>query len=180
MNERDDVVGVSCEGEKRAVLGLAKGPPSDLGTLPRFSYREAVSISDRGDSAGFVTGTAESPSVTRAVFWPPGGLSIRDLGALPGGSDSRARDLNNSGSVVGTSTSEHGSRAFIWTESSGMVDLNTLISVPGLVLTDAVGINDQGDIVAVGFDGDSRAPEHEHGEHDHERPRRVVVLSEIR
>jgi probable HAF family extracellular repeat protein len=176
LNDKGDVVGVSGDERKVAVLWPGKGGIVSLGTLPGFTHSEAVSIGENGAIAGVATGVAEFPYRSRAVLWQPGGLSIQDLGALPGGDDSRARDVNARGEVVGTSTSTDGNRAFIWTAASGMLDLNTLVAVPGLVMTDALSINKKGDIVVIGHDVHPVVPGAADEHHDHEEPRRIVVL----
>lgn len=179
VNDRGDIVGASGDEQKRAVLWLAKGNVVNLGTLPGFAESEAVSINERGDIVGFASGVDDAPYRSRAVLWAPGGQAIRDLGVLTGGADSRARDINMRGEVVGTSTSSGGRRAFIWTAAGGMVDLNTLVSLPGLVLTDALSVNRNGDIVAVGQEQHHDAPGTGGHSHDdgHEVPRRVLVLT---
>ncbi|RZL86017.1 MAG: hypothetical protein EOP82_31315 [Variovorax sp.] len=174
LNDKGDIVGVSGDATKAAVVWPAKSGIVNLGTLPGFTHSEAVSINERGDAVGFATGVGQFPNRSRAVLWMAGGQAGQDLGALPGGTDSRARDVNARGEVVGTSTSTDGNRAFIWTAATGMRDLNTLATVPGLVMTDALSINKNGDIVTVGHDVDPNEPAHEHAEH--EEPRRIVVL----
>lgn len=73
---------------------------------------------------------------------------MRDLGTLPQ-MRSIAYAINNFGYVVGESVQENGmsGRAFLWTKSTGMVDLNTLISPDsGWELVVATGINVWGQI----------------------------------
>ena len=180
LNDRGDVVGVSGGAAKTAVLWPRKGSLVSLGTLPGFTHSEAVAISENGSIAGIATGVGAFPNRARAVLWQSGGLAIQDLGALPGGIDSRARDVNNRGEVVGRSTSALGSRAFIWTAASGMLDLNTLVNVPGLVMTDALSVNKRGDILVMGQDADTgthaEAPAQAHGHEDHHAARRIFVL----
>jgi probable HAF family extracellular repeat protein len=182
LNDRGDMVGVSGGEPKAAVLWPRKGGIVSLGTLPGFTHSEAVAVSENGSIAGVATGVADFPNRSRAVLWQAGGLAIQDLGALAGGADSRARDVNNRGEVVGTSTSAQGSRAFIWTASTGMRDLNVLVNVPGLVMTEALSVNKQGDIVVMGHDAAPDAHEkadgheHEHGHEDHHAARRIFVL----
>src|SRR5713101_7056208 len=53
-------------------------------------------------------------------------FTIVDLGALSGGDVSQATGINNSGRVVGWSSSPSGLRAFLWSSGSGMLDLGTL------------------------------------------------------
>ncbi len=71
-----------------------------------------------------------------------GSYTLTDLGAL--GSDVRtAFGLNAAGQVVGTSDN----RAFVWTVSDGMIDLNSLLPAgSGWQLVRANGINDAGQI----------------------------------
>ena len=79
---------------------------------------------------------------------------MTDLGTL-GGNNSYAWGINDAGQVVGwfdtaASTYHH---AFITGPNGvGMTDLNALISLPGgVVLTEARGINNQGQVIAVGM-----------------------------
>jgi probable HAF family extracellular repeat protein len=181
LNDKGDVVGVSGDKAKSAVLWLKKGGLVSLTSLPGFEHSEAVSIAENGAIAGVASGSGGSTTGAtrfRAVLWQPSSLAIEDLGTLPGGSDSRARRVNARGEVVGSSSSANGERAFIWTAASGMRDLNTLVNVPGLVLTDALSINKKGDIVAVGHDALPVVAGHENHEHqeDHDMARRLVVL----
>ena len=188
LNDRGDIVGVSGAAIKAAVLWPGKGNMVSLGTLPGFTHSEAVSISENGTIAGVATGIGAYPNRSRAVLWPSGGLAIQDLGVLAGGSDSRARDVNNRGEVVGKSSTPTGSRAFIWTASTGMRDLNTLVTVPGLVMTDAISVNKRGDIVVMGQDavpqstGGAHAltPGEAHQHEDHHAARRIFVLRSLR
>jgi probable HAF family extracellular repeat protein len=100
----------------------------------------------------------------------------QDLGALPGGSNSRARDIDSSDVVVGTSDIANGNRAFIWSSDTGIQDLNQYSSDPSIVLIDALSINKKGEILALGIyksdfptdDGDSE---------EHELPRQIVLLT---
>ena len=176
LNDQGDVVGVSGAQPTAAVLWPRKGGIVSLGTLPGFTHSEAVAISENGSIAGLASGVGAFPNRARAVLWQPGGLAILDLGVLPGGTDSRARDVNNRGEVVGRSNSATGSRAFIWTAATGMRDLNTLVSVPGLVMTDALSVNKRGDILVMGQDAGANAPGQAVGHEDHHAARRIFVL----
>ena len=178
LNDRGDFVGVSGAGPKGAVAWPRKGGVVSLGTLPGYTHSEAVSVSQNGAIVGVATGASGFPNRTRAMLWRSAGAAVQDLGTLPGGSDSRARAVNNRGEVVGTSTNTDGVRAFIWTAATGMLDLNKLVTVPGLVMTDALGINKKGDILVMGHDGQAQAQAHGSSEEhaDHHAARRVFVL----
>lgn len=176
INNLGDIVGTAGDAVKRGVLWRGKGNIIDLGTLPGFTESEARSINEQGAIVGIATRTLDTRNLTRAVLWGPAGQPIRDLGSLSPDGISRAYDINARGEVVGSSSSADGDRAFIWTAATGMVDLNTLLTSADLHLTEALGINDNGHIVAIGHDVLNEAP----GDHDdHEQPKRVVVLIPI-
>jgi probable HAF family extracellular repeat protein len=163
INNPGDVVGVSeTPSGPRATLWDRRGTVRDLGTLPGHGVSEALSINESGD----VVGSSGNLQQRRAVLWTQGG-AIRNLGTLPGGASSRALGISR-GEVVGTSETSEGERAFLWTEA-GMQDLNSLlISRSGFILTQAVSINSQGIILAIGQNDDSLQT--------HEKPLRVFML----
>ena len=164
INDPGDVVGVSeMPSGPHATLWDRRGSAKDLGTLPGHDVSEALSINENGD----VVGSSGNPQQRRAVLWAQGG-AIRNLGTLPGGTSSRALGISK-GEVVGTSEISDGEHAFLWTEAGGMQDLNSLLtSRSGFVLTQAVSINSQGVIVAIGQNDDSIQT--------HEKPLRIFIL----
>ena len=180
INSKGDIVGYAGESEKVAVLWLNKGGIISLNTLYSFSSSQAESISDKGDIVG--SATAFDPSVIRmrAVLWPSGSTVPRDLGALPGGVESRARDVDTNGIVVGTSASTAGNRAFIWTSADGMKDLNALANNPNIVLVDALSISKQGAILALGINKSDLPSGDASDLEEHELPRQIVLLTPIR
>ncbi len=78
------------------------------------------------------------------VDWWTRKTGARDLGTLPGGSYSRAHDLNDSDEVAGVAASPAGDRAVLWTKSGDARDLGTL---PGDLTSEAMAINNAGDVV---------------------------------
>jgi len=110
-------------------LGSGSGEQSEAGRL---------------NDKGLVIGVVEDPFVSiRPLAWTRAGGLLEFAGA---GVDGVPRDVNNAGQVVG----DLENRAFIWTRSGDVVDLNTRI--PGapaeLVLRSARSISDGGSIVA--------------------------------
>ncbi len=109
-------------------------------------------INDAGDCAG----QQQTPSgETHAICVQAS--RVVDLGTL-GGSSSSARAINSSGLVVGgalTVDDEH-HHAFVYANGL-MHDLNKCIDANGWELIHALGINDRGQIVAIGHhDGNDR------------------------
>jgi probable HAF family extracellular repeat protein len=132
----------------------SNGDTEDLGVLPAaraWATSRALGINDAGQTVG--DSSASSDGAIVHAFVTTGG-SLRDLGTLPGRSDSTATDINNQGIICGQS----GDRAFVF-RNGKMTDLNSLIpAVKGLVLTSAVAINDNGQLAVNGtINGHSRA-----------------------
>jgi probable HAF family extracellular repeat protein len=176
INTRGDVVGVLGDTSPRGALWPGKESLVTLAPLFGFTGSEAAGINERGDVAGFSVGASGDPDRSRAVLWRAGASDPTDLGTLPGGDFSRAYGINARGEVVGTSTTADGDRAFIWTETRGMVDLNTLVSLSDLTLVNAVSINRNGVILAIAQEAHDEAGE---DDHHHEGPRRIVVLRPV-
>ena len=118
-----------------------------LPNLPGGTQSYASGIND----AGLIVGQAFS-SGNRAVEWF-NGVPI-ELGTL-GGSDAYVDGLNNSGLIVGRSQITNASfAAFVYINGS-MRDLNKLLASPiSTTLTEARGVNDHGQIIAMAANGD--------------------------
>jgi probable HAF family extracellular repeat protein len=120
---------------------------TDLGTLGGASSFVS-GINDSGQAVGRSETAADS---RHAFITGPNGQGMIDLGTL-GGSFSSAADINEAGQVVGSSGTATGSEhAFITgPHGSGMTDLNSLVDLPkGIILTNATGINNVGQVVAI-------------------------------
>jgi len=120
--------------------------------LPAGSF-EPRGINDAGQAAGFVYGGGQP---ARAVVYANG---FTDLATLTSGGASRAHGINSAGHSVGTATDPSGAgHAVLWRDGA-VYDLNA--SVPasaGVVLTEARGINDPGQIVAWGHGASMPSP----------------------
>jgi probable HAF family extracellular repeat protein len=121
---------------------------TDLGVLPGGLHSYAYGINDSGQ----VVGNCSYTGFQHAFMWNG---SMHDLGGLdPENIVSEAYAINNNGQVVGKSKIPGGStHAFLY--SGGvMLDLNSLVNLPGVNLYTAYGINDRGQILAnSSFDG---------------------------
>lgn len=134
---------------------------SDLGVFGSYNSSEATAISESGFVVGTV-GTGLTLDGTAHAFRYDGlfvdGGGFVDLGALAGGY-SRAYGVNSAGTVVGTSSSEFGDHAFIWTQPGAMVDLNSVANTNGgWILSEARAINEAGLITGTGsLNGETHA-----------------------
>jgi probable HAF family extracellular repeat protein len=157
INNAGDVVGgaLVANGRTHAFL-YHDGVMADLGAAPGNTYTTAYAI----NSAGQIAGTAEfddNPppyNYDHALLWQDG--TMTDLGTL-GGTNSEAKAINDAGDVVGYAdlgSPTYATDAFLY-HHGVMTDLNTLL-VPGSgwTIQTAAGINDAGQIIGVGIDGD--------------------------
>jgi probable HAF family extracellular repeat protein len=127
---------------------------SDLGTLGG-NYSTATAINNSGQIVGWAQGPGSL--YQHAALWAAGSTKAGDLGTL-GGTNSQANAINSSGQIVGysgtTVTNENIQHATLWINGSS-IDLNTAIPSSWsshLTLSNAVGINDSGAIIALGTD----------------------------
>ncbi len=124
-------------------------PTSDSG------YSLAMAINDSGQMLGYYQGD-QSSSI--AFFWDPD-LGVFDLGYNDGITQLNIQALNNQGQVVGHLTESGRHRdPFIWDMVLGKVALDTLVddSAAGWQLEEALDINDQGQIVGIGYGPNGR------------------------
>jgi probable HAF family extracellular repeat protein len=143
--------------------------PNGAGMVDLFAQKDeyssyAMAINDAGQVAGFfVTASSGSNYDGHAFITGANGVGITDLGTLLGTDDSQAYGINASGWVVGTSiirpsepTGSYQMRAFIaGVDGAGMMDLTSFVNLANshLTFSEARGINDLGQIVALANDG---------------------------
>ena len=135
------------------------GPHGQIQQLPPYSGDPdgaATGINDRGQVVG-ISGICQNAvgnrSAIHALLWQNSGPT--DLGNLGGTAWNTPMALNNHGQIVGFSDlqgDDNGGNpnfhAFLWASPGPMRDLNTL---PGDAISEALGINEQGQIVGVSY-----------------------------
>jgi probable HAF family extracellular repeat protein len=174
INSSGQIIGASGNSRIRhAFLWTPSGGTQDLGILPNDVGSAANAINDSGK----VVGVSVGPYGSRAFMWTSS-EGMRDLGALPGATETEAVAINNTGDVVGTSGDGVSVRAFLWTRSSGIQDLNAFVPANFPVLLEgAFGINNRGQIIAIGnvinMPGQDRTGAQVH----HSGPNRMFLLT---
>ena len=135
-----------------AALWSPQGDLTELESLDpstHYNCSSASDINDAGQVVGWsnVTTDCHLAFMPHALLWTRDGV-LQDLGTLPGKTTSVAYKINYFGQVIGSSDGV----PFIWTQRSGMLDLNTLISrSQGWTLNTATAINLWGQIVGEGI-----------------------------
>ena len=159
MNNRGQVVGYS------NVAGDQNSHPfrwdkeaglKDLGLLPGGMFGGANAINDEGE----IVGGSDATGFFHAVLWKHG--AIIDLGTVAGDTCSAANWINSQGQIVGFASADcfNEDHAGLSENGGPLVDLQTLV-LPGsgVTLTNALFINDRGEIAGRGVlsNGDQRA-----------------------
>jgi probable HAF family extracellular repeat protein len=169
INDADEVVGESGSADGGQAFLYDDGTVDRLGALLDHSvhpYSEAMNLNDSGQVVGWsytLPATPQDPPRGRAFLYDTkeaGEARLQPLDPLPGDLYSRARDIDESGLVVGWSRNDTGANqeqqfsAVLW-EAGHVKDLNDLIPADsGWKLTDAYSISERGQIVGSGFKGD--------------------------
>jgi probable HAF family extracellular repeat protein len=162
MNNRGQVVGysnVAGDQNSHAFRWDKKEGLKDLGVLPGASSSGADSINDAGEIVGGSCGL-NGANFCLAVLWKDG--AVIDLGTLAGDTCSSANWINSQSQIVGFASADCNNEDHAGLSENGgrFVDLQKLV-LPGsgVTLTNAIFINDQGEIAARGVlsNGDQRA-----------------------
>jgi probable HAF family extracellular repeat protein len=134
-----------------AFIWTAAAGIQSIGHLTGGGITNAHGLSGNGLAA---VGIGDSSEGVRAFRWTAQG-GMTSLGIVPGALQSTAQCTNEDGSVVGGSCplSSNVTIASLWTQATGMVDVNTLLSSAGANLTgwrlvEVRGANGVGSIIA--------------------------------
>lgn len=140
------------------VWGPGSGQIQQLSPLGNDPDSAATAINDQGQVVG-ISGICQNAvgafSAKHAVLWQDG--QPIDLGNIGGHGWNTPTFINNHGQIVGFANARgdlvNGQlaikfHAFLWTKDRGMRDLGTL---PGDALSEALGINEAGQVVGVSY-----------------------------
>ncbi len=113
---------------------------------------DAVALNNAGQIVG---NAADRAGVIHAVEWTAAGAVI-ELGSLEKGQTSAAYGVNDEGQAVGESLGPKGLLDAVLFQNGGTTDLNSMVpSGFGFHLETAFAINDVGQILADGFEGNT-------------------------
>ena len=147
INAKGQIVGVS---NNQAFL-WSRGQLRKLKPPPGYQASQAWSVNDKGQAAGKADRNVGNTVRTHSLFWDVSG-KVKDLGVLPGYTDSIGRAINNRGLVtgwVGVTRGTPGRRlafhyqAFLWQDGR----MRGLGSIPRIPDSKAAAINDKGQVV---------------------------------
>jgi len=140
------------------VYGPAKGQIKKLPNYPGDPDGAATAINDNGQIVG-ISGSCDTSvgafSAKHALLWQNG--TVTQLGSLGGEGWNTPMAINNRGDIVGFSdlpgdvsggVLSPNFHAFLWTKGGGMTDIGVL---PGDSLSEALDINNRGQVVGVSF-----------------------------
>ncbi|MAY73633.1 MAG: hypothetical protein CMJ31_02720 [Phycisphaerae bacterium] len=116
--------------------------------LPGDSWSEVHAV----NTSGVAVGVSANQLDRRAAMWLADGTPVA-IPSLPNATSSIALGVNESGDVVGFCDTPGGQRAFLWTASSGTVDLNDQLGAADAAewkITQARAINDARQIAGSG------------------------------
>lgn len=165
INDSGTVIGSSqtASGLTHAFTSSATGTVTDLSSPSTAGVFSFNTFGTAISSNGAVVGYGDFFRYEHAFYAPAAGSALEDLGVVAqesGGSSvqgmsSYARGVNGQSNVVGSLDLGGGaSIAFLWSQTQGMIDLNSLLSPTDQTswqLLSASAINDDNQIVGQGY-----------------------------
>ena len=138
------------------IWGPIPGQIQQLPNYPGDPDSASTGINDKGQVIG-ISGICQNAvgnqSAKHALLWQHG--TVTNLGNLGGMAWNTPMAINNRGQIVGFSDlkgdqdgQDPNFHAFLWTKERGIQDLGTL---PGDAISEALGINEQGQVVGVSY-----------------------------
>lgn len=119
-----------------------------LGFLPGDLESTALAITE----SGLVLGISGQGEARRGFIWESGGVGMTPIEDIESSTGITPDDINDHRQVVGNVVIGGIPRAFLWQQSTGTVDLNTLlVNGAGWDLRQATGINNSGQIAGWGI-----------------------------
>ncbi len=154
INNSGQVAGESSfsGGRRGATLWASDGTPAALGTLPAPAGATYSSVAFGVANSGAVAGWSDSVDNTRAFGWTAA-AGMASLGALPGGTQTRAYAIAADGRAVGWGTSPAGDRGFV-SDGSGALQVLPALSAAAGSRSRAFGLSNGNGWVT----GDARDP----------------------
>jgi probable HAF family extracellular repeat protein len=150
INTAGTIVGwseINLSGGATDAFSYIDGAFTDLGTLGgQTSYAQAI------NDSGIIVGRSNVPGDAQYHAFRHENGVMTDLGTL-GGAFSLANAVNSAGMIVGSAETPGGSTHAFYHNGQVMSDLAPYLALIGLTgRSEALGINDRGDIVGVGYD----------------------------
>ena len=160
VNDAGTIVGsyLNAQGVSRVFAATGNQAVDVLAQYPTRGFglnTYGSAINDKGDITGYGDFGGQSHAFYAATDAITGAKTFIDLGVTGGYGSSVSQGLNNFGQVVGMlGNGGADSRAFLWDQSIGLLDLNALLAPDDQkqwTLTVAAGINDSGQIAGQGY-----------------------------
>ena len=160
VNESGMIVGsyLNAQGVSRVFTAVGNQGIEFLAQYPALGFglnTYGTAINNLGSVAGSGDFGGQSHAFVASTNPITGVKLLIDIGVTGGYGSSHSFGLNDKNQVVGSLDNQGvGSHAFLWDQSIGLLDLNSLLSPSdqkAWTLTNATGINDSGQIVGQGL-----------------------------
>ena len=148
INNSNQVVGYVVD--QQGIAHAATWTTNAVRLLPELSAVQPFSQAYRINDAGQIVGKSRTADgAVHATLWQS--FEVRDLGTLSGRGDSFAADINEQGTVVGSSDAEVGMHAFSWSAERGFVDFGNTDPPFRLAVAGFNGVNNTGLMVGTSY-----------------------------